>query len=69
MTRTGPHTEWKAVTLRPTDIVTVCTACGRACCWQGEFMCDDAYSAAIRDETVARLRSQNLAIVYLTNPS
>lgn len=26
--------------------VTVCSRCFRACCWQGEFMCDDAAAAA-----------------------
>lgn len=37
-------------------IVTVCSACLRACCWQGEFMCDAARTAGTVKRTVAELR-------------
>jgi hypothetical protein len=45
------------VTLRSDDMITVCDHCMRACCWQGEFMCDGARSAGTVDRTVARLRA------------
>lgn len=35
--------------------ITVCDKCFRACCWQGEFMCDDAYEAGIVDLPVSDL--------------
>lgn len=35
--------------------ITVCDKCLRACCWQGEFMCANAYSAGIVDRTVSWL--------------
>lgn len=29
--------------------VTVCSQCLRACCWQGEFMCDEArYASTVK---------------------
>lgn len=37
-------------------VITVCSECLRACCWQGTFMCDDAQSAGTVDKTVAELR-------------
>ncbi len=37
--------------------VTVCSACLRACCWQGEFMCDAADMAGTVQKTVAELRA------------
>lgn len=37
-------------------MVTVCSECNRACCWQGEFMCDDAKWAGTREATVAELK-------------
>jgi hypothetical protein len=30
----------------PTDLITVCSACFRASCWQGWFMCDVACDAS-----------------------
>lgn len=36
--------------------VTVCDRCLRACCWQGEFMCDDARGAGTTEKTVGELR-------------
>lgn len=37
--------------------VTVCDKCFRACCWQGEFMCDAARTAGTVDKTIAELRA------------
>ena len=37
-------------------VVTVCDACLRACCWQGEFMCADARTAGTVERTVGELR-------------
>lgn len=38
--------------------ITICAECKRACCWQGEFMCDAAKDADIeivtRRENIAR---------------
>lgn len=36
-------------------VVTVCSLCLRACCWQGEFMCDNAYGANIVRRKVSTL--------------
>jgi hypothetical protein len=38
-------------------LVTVCSACLRACCWQGTFMCDYAEGAGTVEKTVAELRA------------
>lgn len=45
--------------LKPTDKVTVCDKCLRACCWHGEFMCDAARNAGITVKTVSELRAGN----------
>lgn len=37
--------------------VTVCSACLRACCWQGTFMCDAARTAGTVEKTIAELRA------------
>ena len=50
---------WEAVPLGDGDIVTVCAECLRACCWQGEFMCDGARDADITTKTVGQLRELN----------
>ena len=42
------------------DLITVCAACLRACCWQGEFYCDGYRDADITKKTVAELRLLNL---------
>jgi hypothetical protein len=36
--------------------VTVCDRCLRACCWHGEFMCDNARTAGTVVRTVKQLR-------------
>ena len=41
-------------------LVTVCDACFRACCWQGEFLCDDARNAGTCDITVRELSIMGL---------
>jgi len=41
-------------------IVTVCEACERACCWQGEFMCDDARHAGTAKKTIRELKDLDL---------
>lgn len=38
--------------------VTVCSACERACCWQGEFMCDHAEMAWTKQFTVRDLSAK-----------
>lgn len=35
--------------------VTVCSRCLRACCWQGEFMCDDARYAKTVERKIDKL--------------
>ena len=40
----------------PDDKVLVCSACLRACCWYGIFMCDDARGAGLKILTVGDLR-------------
>ena len=35
--------------------ITVCSACLSAACWQGEFMCDDSYSAGTIEKRVNEL--------------
>jgi hypothetical protein len=39
--------------------ITVCDKCLRACCWQGEFMCDAAQCAGTTERTQAQLRELN----------
>lgn len=36
--------------------VTVCSACERACCWQGESMCDYADMAGTKSITIKDAR-------------
>jgi hypothetical protein len=38
--------------------VVVCSACERACCWQGEFMCDHADLAGTKRLTVLELTTK-----------
>lgn len=40
-----------------TRLVTVCSACFRASCWQGEFYCEEYRSAGTVDKTIAELRA------------
>jgi hypothetical protein len=40
-------------------LVTVCASCMRACCWQGEFYCDNYKGAGTTRKTVAELRAGN----------
>jgi len=41
-------------------LVEVCTECGRACCWHGEFMCYESKHAGTEKKTVAELKKTNL---------
>lgn len=44
--------------VEPAKTITVCDNCLRACCWQGEFMCDSAYGdAGTVEKTIEELRS------------
>lgn len=36
--------------------VTVCASCLRACCWRGEFMCDNARTADVVPMSISDLR-------------
>ena len=54
----GAHYQKLAqVELRADDKIIVCDCCLRACCWQGEFMCDYADGAGTVEKTVAELRA------------
>lgn len=41
-------------------LVTVCSACKRACCWDGYFMCDDSRTAGTIELTVGELKKLGL---------
>lgn len=41
------------------DLITVCSECHRACCWQGEFMCDESQFASTVQMTRKQLREGN----------
>lgn len=41
-------------------LITVCDKCKRACCWQGDFMCDRADTAGTKKLTVKRLKELDL---------
>ena len=41
---------------RGDKLVRVCDQCGKASCWYGEFMCEDAHGADLKVLTVADLR-------------
>ena len=45
---------------KPPKTITVCDKCLRACCWQGIFFCEDAYSAGTVEKTRHELRKLNL---------
>lgn len=40
--------------------VTVCGACGRASCWQGEFYCEEYKVAGTRQVSIGALREAKL---------
>ena len=37
-------------------MITVCAACLCASCWQGAFMCDEAYNVGTVDLPISNLR-------------
>lgn len=48
------------MTLRNDKLVEVCDKCHRACCWYGEFICDEARTAGTALATVAELKALGL---------
>lgn len=40
----------------PEEMILVCDSCFRACCWQGEFMCDHSYGAGVAYLSVNTLK-------------
>lgn len=42
------------------DIITVCDKCFTACCWHGDFMCDEARYAGTVEKSVGELRKLGL---------
>lgn len=40
-------------------MVIVCSRCLCACCWHGDFMCDDADIAGVVNKSVAELKELN----------
>ena len=43
-------------------LITVCAACNRACCWHGEFMCEDAVGAdtkRVKESELIKLRLEH----------
>jgi hypothetical protein len=41
-------------------LVEVCAECNRACCWYGNFMCDNAFGAGTSLKTVEELQKLGL---------
>lgn len=41
-------------------LVQVCTECGRASCWHGDFLCNESKSAGIELKTAKELDKNNL---------
>jgi len=50
----------KTKELKDTDLITVCSKCLQASCWNGEFMCQKAHNAGTIELTVAKLKRLNL---------
>ena len=48
----------------PKITVTVCAECHRACCWYGEFMCDESRGADVTEMTKAELAKLDLESPY-----
>lgn len=46
--------------MKANNEVLVCDKCFRACCWYGEFMCDEAVGAGLCVLTVGDLRKLKL---------
>ncbi len=44
-------------------LVTVCSSCFRASCWQGEFYCDEYRKAGTVEKTIAELK-----VLHLEHP-
>jgi hypothetical protein len=50
------------------ETVTVCSACFRASCWQGIFMCDDAPSAGTIEQTPAEVADRLFREIAAISP-
>ena len=60
--------EFEIIEKEEDELITVCSKCFRACCWQGYFMCDEAYSAGTIEMEKSRLIRMNLEHEsYMTN--
>ena len=46
----------RLVMLNDNKVVEVCSGCGRASCWYGEFMCEDARCCGTQEMRVGDLR-------------
>ena len=56
----SPEPRKRTGTVLPDDFcITVCDKCFHACCWHGEFMCDDAKTAGTVDLPVKKLKRIN----------
>ena len=42
--------------LNENKLIEVCSSCKRACCWYGEFMCENSHNASTELKTVKELR-------------
>ncbi len=42
------------------DLITVCAECLTACCFQGEFYCDNYWFASTTEKTVSELEELDL---------
>lgn len=57
--RRGWRGEDAAKHLKPDWTITVCASCESACCWQGEFYCNDYKTAGTKEITVKYARALN----------
>lgn len=46
--------------LMNTKLITVCSKCFRASCWQGKFYCDDYIWADTIDLPISKLKTMDL---------
>lgn len=46
--------------MQSNKLIEVCDSCNRACCWYGEFMCDESYESGTVKKTIAELSEKNL---------
>lgn len=46
--------------MKPNKKIIVCDKCLMACCWHGEFMCEEAQNAGTVEKTVKELKELDL---------